>query len=91
MARAIVAINTAARRVEAFGRDVLPSFAKNLDMLRRAFEEGKIDILQVMVARGRVLGVQSQTLDAYVDYYEARADLELALGAEPWANEREER
>lgn len=91
MARALSAINTAAARVEAFGRDVLPSFAKNLDMLRRAFEEGKIDILQVMVARGRVLSVQQQSLDAYLDYYRARAALELALGDEPWPNRSEER
>ncbi len=84
VARAATALDAAAQRVEAYGRDVVPAFQKNLEMIRLAFQEGKVDVLQVMVARGRFLEIQRETLAAHEDYYAAHAELEAMVGAEIW-------
>ena len=84
IARAAVALDTAARRVEAYGQSVVPVFKQNLEMIGRAFSEGKVDVLQVMVARGRFLTTQKAALDARESYYRAHAELESMVGAEIW-------
>lgn len=80
-------VDAAAARVAAFGEDVLPRFAENLSMVREAFALGEYDILRVSVALERFLSVQQQALDAYVDYFNAVAELELQLGREIWPGE----
>ncbi|MCB9656069.1 MAG: TolC family protein [Sandaracinaceae bacterium] len=80
-------VDAAAERVEAFGSDVLPRFSENLSMVREAFALGEYDILRVSVALERFLAVQQQALDAYVDYFNAVAELELQLGREIWPDE----
>lgn len=82
VARVWTAVDAAARRIAIYGSKVLPTFERNLGMLERAFEAGKIDVLQVMVARGRFLQMQRQSLDAYEDYYRAVAALEAVVGSE---------
>lgn len=82
VARVWTAVDAAARRIAIYGSKVLPTFELNLQLLERAFEAGKIDVLQVMVARGRFLQIQRQSLDAYEDYYRAVAALEAVVGAE---------
>lgn len=84
VARAFAAVDAGARRMAVYGREVLPTFERNLKMIQRAFEAGKIDVLQVMVARGRFLEIQRQSLDAHEDYYRAIAALEAVVGAELW-------
>jgi len=84
VARAAVALDTAARRVEAYGRGVVPAFKQNLEMIGRAFSEGKVDVLQVMVARGRFISTQQDALEARRAYYQAHAELEAMVGAEIW-------
>lgn len=78
--RAADALDTAARRLEIYAADVLPRFSENLVLLRRAFELGEIDLLEVFVERERFLRFQDEALDVYVDYIEATRDLELAQG-----------
>lgn len=85
VARAVTALDTAARRVEAYGQQVVPTFKQNLEMIGRAFSEGKVDMLQVMVARGRFLTTQQDALSAREDYYRAHAELEAMVGAEIWS------
>lgn len=80
----------AAARVRTYGREILPSFEESLRLIQRAFELGEIDILQVSVARERFLRIQTDALDAYVDYFQAVADLEASIGTDLWPDERHE-
>ena len=84
--RAAAALDAAARRVAVYGQGVVPAFKRNLKMIGRGFEEGKVDVLQVMVARSRFLEIQREALDTYADYYRAHAALEVVVGAEVWPN-----
>ncbi len=87
LARAVSAVEAAAERVALYGTEILPSFERNLDMLRRAYELGEIDALDVSVAVERFLRTQSEALDAQADYFDAVADLEEILGTDPWPEE----
>jgi outer membrane protein TolC len=80
-------VDASAARVAAFGDQVLPRFSENLSLVRQAFELGEYDILRVSVALERFLAVQQQALDAYIDYFNAVAELELQIGQEIWSDE----
>lgn len=80
--RARSEVAAAAERVKSFGTEVLPKLEENLAMLRRSFELGEIDFLQVSLGRERFLQIQSQALDAHLDYYQALAQLEREVGAD---------
>lgn len=84
LARAAERVTAGARRVAAYGTEILPSFESNLRLLQRSFELGEIDLLGVLVAQERFLQVQQDALSAYDDYYRAVAELELILGTEIW-------
>jgi len=84
------AVAAAAVRVRTYGHEIVPNFEENLRLIQRAFELGEIDILQVSVARERFLRIQTDALDAYVDYFEAVADLEATVGTDLWPHERHE-
>lgn len=80
-------VDASAARIAAFGDQVLPRFSENLSLVREAFELGEYDILRVSVALERFLAVQQQALDAYIDYFNAVAELELQIGQEIWSDE----
>lgn len=84
VARAAAAVNAGADRVAIFGREIIPTFERNLERLGRAFDLGEIDVLELLVARGRFLDLQREALEAYDDYYRAAAELEAEVGAEVW-------
>lgn len=81
------AVSASRARVEAYGADILPRFAENLALLRRAFELGEIDILDLSTALERFLAIQLEALDAHLDYATAVAALEAEVGAELWPEE----
>jgi len=85
--RAVAAVNAAAERVDAYGTEIIPAFASNMDKLVRAFELGEVDVLEVLVARGRFLELQRQALAAYADYFLAVGALEGAIGGDVWPDE----
>ncbi len=87
IADAHTGVEVAVRRIVAFGEGVLPDFEGNLDLLERAFELGEIDLLEVMVARGRFLEIELEALAAYESYFASVAKLEATLGAEVWPDE----
>lgn len=87
--RAAVAVNSGVAQIKAYGSDILPRFEANLDKLQRAFELGQIDVLQVLVARGRFLELQRDALAAYGAYYRAVARLEAEVGTEVWPDEHQ--
>ena len=82
--RAAAAVKANAARIGAYRAMVAPMFGRSLQMLQRAFEAGKIDVMQVMVSRTQQLEIQAQALDAYEAYYRALAALEAAVGSELW-------
>lgn len=85
--RGVLAVNAAVQRLRSFQREVLPRFEANLVKLTRAFELGEVDVLEVLVARGRFLELQQSALSAYATYFRAIAALEAQLGGDLWPNE----
>jgi cobalt-zinc-cadmium efflux system outer membrane protein len=90
LARAAMAVDADANRIAAYGTEILPAFEGNLSLLRRAFELGEVDLLQVLVARERLLRIQQDALTAHQDYYRDVAALEAEVGTEVWPDEHHE-
>ena len=88
IARGIESVGSASDRIALYGAEIIPTFEKNLALLKKSFELGEIDILQISVARERFLELERQSLDAFADYYRAVAELEEELGAEIWPDEK---
>ena len=82
VARGAEAVNSAVDRIAIFGKEIIPTFEDNLALLKKAFELGEIDTLQISVARARFLELESQALEAYSDYYHAVTALETELGTD---------
>lgn len=87
LTRAAIAVDADASRIAAYGTEILPAFEGNLTLLRRAFELGEVDLLQVLVARERLLRIQQDALTAHQDYYRDVAALEAEVGTEVWPDE----
>jgi cobalt-zinc-cadmium efflux system outer membrane protein len=87
LTRAAIAVDADANRIAAYGTEILPAFEGNLKLLRRAFELGEVDLLQVLVARERLLRIQQDALTAHHDYYRDVAALESEVGTEIWPDE----
>jgi cobalt-zinc-cadmium efflux system outer membrane protein len=90
LTRAAMAVDADANRIAAYGTEILPAFEGNLSQLRRAFELGEVDLLQVLVARERLLRIQQDALTAHQDYYRDVAALEAEVGTEVWPDEHHE-
>jgi cobalt-zinc-cadmium efflux system outer membrane protein len=90
LTRAAIAVNADAKRIAAYGMEILPAFEGNLALLKRAFELGEVDLLQVLVARERLLRIQQDALTARQDYYRDVAALEAEVGTEVWPDEHHE-
>lgn len=87
LTRAAISVDADADRIAAYGTEILPAFEGNLRLLRRAFELGEVDLLEVLVARERLLRIQQDALTAHQDYYRDVAALEAEVGTEVWADE----
>ncbi|MFO0606624.1 MAG: TolC family protein [Polyangiales bacterium] len=87
-ARAVMA--AAAQRTRAYGTEILPRFEENLTLLRRSFEVGQIDVLELLVGRERFLRIQSDALAAQLDYFVSLAALERLVGIELWEDDHHE-
>jgi cobalt-zinc-cadmium efflux system outer membrane protein len=66
--------------VKAYGENILPAFEENLAKLRRAYELGEINVLELAQIRERMLTTQSEALAALGEYYAAVAELEALAG-----------
>ena len=80
-------VTSAARRLLSYGTEVLPRFEENLALLRRSFELGEIDVLALSIGRERFLRIQSDALDAQLDYFVALANLERTVGVDLWRDD----
>lgn len=78
------AVVSASARVESYGADVLPRFDENLKLVRRAFDLGEVDLMEVSVARERFFRIQLDALGAHADYFAALAALERTVGVDLW-------
>jgi cobalt-zinc-cadmium efflux system outer membrane protein len=83
-------VAAAAKRTRTYGNEILPRFEENLGLLRRSFELGEIDILALSTGRERFLRIQSDALDAQVDYFVALSNLERVVGVDLWHDEHHE-
>lgn len=80
-------VASAAQRMRSYGTEVLPRFEENLALLRRSFELGEIDVLALSIGRERFLRIQSDSLDAQLDYFVALANLERTVGVDLWRDD----
>jgi len=80
-------VTSAAQRLRSYGTEVLPRFEENLTLLRRSFELGEIDVLALSIGRERFLRIQSDALDAQLDYFVALANLERTVGVDLWPDD----
>lgn len=76
----IDAVRVAARRTADYAEQILPRFSENLRLLRRAFELGEVDVLEVFVAQRRFLEQQQRALEVYSEYVDAVRAFELTSG-----------
>ncbi|HKP63855.1 MAG TPA: TolC family protein, partial [Polyangiales bacterium] len=90
VARARSEVAAAAARVRAYGTEILPRLVENLSLLRRSFELGEIDLMELSIGRERFLRIQSDALVGHLDYFVALAGLERAVGADLWRDEQHE-
>lgn len=75
-------VEAARERAQLFGSDLLPAFEDNLKKLKRAFELGEIDVLELAQIQERILVTQRAALRALEDYYAAVAALEGLSGVD---------
>lgn len=83
-------VAAAAERVRSYGNEVLPRIEENLTLLRRSFELGEIDLLELSIGRERFLRIQNDALSAHRDYFVALAGLERVVGVDLWRDEHHE-
>jgi cobalt-zinc-cadmium efflux system outer membrane protein len=80
IAQARERVSVHANRARLYGTEILPTLETNLELLRKAFELGEIDLLDVMVAQEHFLRTQQEALQSFADYYDAWAELEGVVG-----------
>lgn len=71
----------ALERIDGLKGRVLPELEATLALTREGYERGKFDFLRVLDAQRAVYEVQSEILDAQVDYHLAKASMEQLTGA----------
>lgn len=59
IAQARSEVAAAAERVRSYGAEVMPRIEENLSLLRRAFELGEIDMLELSIGRERFMRIQN--------------------------------
>lgn len=84
LGRAANQVDAAAERVRIYGTDILPTVQRNLELIRRAYDLGEMDIHAVSQTRERVLNMQARAIDARGAYYRALAELEALVGTDPY-------
>ncbi|HEY1098094.1 MAG TPA: TolC family protein [Myxococcota bacterium] len=82
VARAHSEVVAAVARVDAWGGEIVEKSRTHLQVLKRAFELGEIDLLALGAGRERLLQAQRTALDARRDAFVAGADLERVVGRE---------
>jgi cobalt-zinc-cadmium efflux system outer membrane protein len=82
LALALADVEASIRRLTLFASNLEPKLEEGLALLQRAFEAGELGLGELSLAQERFLSARQERLYAYADYYEARTELEYALGTE---------
>jgi cobalt-zinc-cadmium efflux system outer membrane protein len=82
LAQALADVEATSQRLTLFAASLGPKLEEGLVLLQRAFEAGELGLGELTVAQERFLSARQERLYAYADYYQARTELEYALGAE---------
>lgn len=77
------ALTAAAERVTLLGSRTADALERGIELLERGLASGELSALLVSATRERLAQSELLALDAYADYYHARAELAHALGPEP--------
>lgn len=85
--QAVIALDAAADRVALYESGVVPNLEANLELLRRAYELGEVDIHVLSQTRERLLEATAAFVDARIVYFESVAVLEGLVGDDPWLND----
>jgi cobalt-zinc-cadmium efflux system outer membrane protein len=70
----------AADSVKVFEADAVDRVAESFRFIETAYREGKIDLLQLIVAQNDLVNAQLSYLDSLWDYWRSRVALERAVG-----------
>jgi cobalt-zinc-cadmium efflux system outer membrane protein len=70
-------------RVISIKTEILPAASKALDAMNEGYRFGKFGLLDVMDSQKTFFQVQSQYIDALVDYHNAIAEVENLTGVDP--------
>ena len=79
---ALRSYEAAKAEVEVFEKDVLERAQENFQLIEIAYQEGKIDLLQVVVVQNDLVSARFSYLDSLWDYRLAHIALERATGTE---------
>lgn len=82
LAQALANVEATTQRIALFVSSLEPKLEEGLALLQRAFEAGELGLGELTLAQERFLSARQERLYAYADYYQARTELEYALGAE---------
>ena len=80
VATAVAQMNSAAARVDALEREVVPAFERSLTALRRAYEVGELEFFKVAQAREQLWTARREALSARAEFYDAFAEVERWVG-----------
>jgi cobalt-zinc-cadmium efflux system outer membrane protein len=80
VASAYTQLLLAGKEVELMQRGILRPVAENLDLVRRAYQIGEVEILAVITAQRTFVETQNSYLDALFAYQAAQIDLARAVG-----------
>ncbi|MCZ6787261.1 MAG: TolC family protein [Planctomycetota bacterium] len=60
--------------------DIAPRLDRSMELAERAFKQGELDLLQVLLLQGRVLRAKQEVLARLRDFHRSRIEVERTLG-----------
>jgi outer membrane protein, heavy metal efflux system len=80
VARAIARMRPAAEALAMYTRDIAPLVARNLELLERGYRAGELSATELIAQQGQFVRAGEALIEAQLEYAEARANFERALG-----------
>ncbi|MBI4378332.1 MAG: TolC family protein [Nitrospinae bacterium] len=77
---AYLMLNSAKRGVEQFENEILPQLRENVEVLKRAYDAGRIGIYTVILEQQKLISNTNLYYDSLYEYKAAVVDLEVAIG-----------
>lgn len=85
MVRAHTALVAALEELALFDSEILPGLDTHLRRIHRAYQLGEMDLTTLTVTQAQVMAARFDHLQALADAWQARIDLDRALGVDPLA------